>query len=317
MTAPLLEVRGLSTWYPVRRGVLARVHGHVQAVTDVTLRVEPGETLGLVGESGCGKSTLGRTIVGLEAPRAGEILFRGQRVPAGPRPPALRRAIQMVFQDPVAALNPRLTVLDMLTEGAVYHGLVDGPREAFAQRLLDEVGLDASALHRYPFEFSGGQRQRLNIARALSLKPDLVVCDEAVSALDVSIQAQVLNLLADLQERRGLAYLFISHDLGVVRFMARRIAVMYLGRVVEEGPADDVLAQPLHPYTEALVRAMPVPGGPRRLHAPLAGEPPSPARPPAGCPFHPRCPHARPACRTAFPAAVARGERTVRCVLHG
>ena len=316
MSAPLLEIKQLSTWYPIRRGVLARTVGYVQAVTEVSLTLAEGETLGLVGESGCGKSTLGRTLVGLEVPRAGEILFRGERLPGPRRTTAQRRAIQMVFQDPVAALNPRLTVQELLTEGMAYHGLLEGPPAEAARGLLAEVGLDASALYRYPHEFSGGQRQRINIARALSLRPDVLVCDEAVSALDVSVQAQVLNLLMELKEKRRLSYLFISHDLGVVRFLADRIAVMYLGRVVEEGPAAQVLDAPLHPYTRALVSAVPVPGQPRAARQVLSGELPSPARPPAGCPFHPRCPVVLPVCRETWPAQGGDSAHRVHCHLH-
>ena len=315
MSAPLLEVKNLSTWYPIRRGVLARTVGHVQAVTEVSLTLAEGETLGLVGDSGCGKSTLGRTLVGLETPRAGEVWYRGQLLPER-RSSEQRRAIQMVFQDPVAALNPRMTVLDLLTEGLAHHSLLTGPREDAALQLLADVGMDASALHRYPFEFSGGQRQRINIARALSLRPAVLVCDEAVSALDVSVQAQVLNLLMDLKERYRLSYLFISHDLSVVRFISDRIAVMYLGRVVEEGPAEQVIDHPLHPYTEALVSAIPVPGQPRGARQILTGELPSPARPPAGCPFHPRCPKVLPVCRGAWPAVHRAGLHSVHCHLH-
>lgn len=316
MTTSLLDVRNLTTWYPIRRGVLSRTVGHVQAVTEVSLTLNEGETLGLVGESGCGKSTLARTLIGLETARSGEVLFRGRRLGARDRSPEDRRAIQMVFQDPVAALNPRLTVLDLLTEGLVHHGLLQGTREDAALKLLADVGLDGSALHRYPFEFSGGQRQRLNIARALSLRPSLMICDEAVSALDVSVQAQVLNLLMELKEKYRLSYLFISHDLGVVRFISDRIAVMYLGRVVEEGPAEAVLDKPRHPYTEALVAAVPVPGQPRAARRALSGELPSPARPPAGCPFHPRCLKVMPICRTSWPARFEKDGHYAHCHLH-
>lgn len=315
MSAPLLEVKSLSIWYPIRRGVLARTVGHVQAVTGVSLTLGEGETLGLVGESGCGKSTLGRTLVGLEEARSGEILFRGRPLEGRNRSAEDRRAIQMVFQDPVAALNPRMTVVDLLTEGLDHHRLLAGSREDAALQLLSDVGLDASALHRYPFEFSGGQRQRINIARALSLRPALLVCDEAVSALDVSVQAQVLNLLMDLKEKYRLSYLFISHDLGVIRFLSDRIAVMYLGRVVEEGPATQVMDQPHHPYTQALVSAVPVPGQVRSARQVLSGELPSPANPPAGCPFHPRCPKVMPICRSVFPPLHREEMRAAHCHL--
>ena len=228
-----------------------------------------------------------------------------------------RRAIQMVFQDPVAALNPRLTVQDLLTEGLAYHGLLERPPKEVALELLADVGLDSSALHRYPHEFSGGQRQRINIARALSLRPAVLVCDEAVSALDVSVQAQVLNLLMDLKSRHQLSYLFISHDLGVVRYISDRIAVMYLGRVVEEGPAEQVMDAPCHPYTEALVSAVPGAGLARATRPVLRGELPSPARPPAGCPFHPRCPRVLETCRTAWPRECRKSPaHRVHCHLH-
>jgi len=317
MNAPLLEVKQLTTWYPIRRGVLARTVGHVQAVTDVSFTLGEGETLGLVGESGCGKSTLGRTLVGLEEPRAGEIWLRGARLPGVHRTAEQRRTIQMVFQDPVAALNPRLTVQDLLTEGLIHHGLLQGTPAEAARALLADVGLDDSARHRYPHEFSGGQRQRINIARALSLRPSVLVCDEAVSALDVSVQAQVLNLLMDLKDKYRLSYLFISHDLSVVRFISDRIAVMYLGRVVEEGSAGAIMEQPRHPYTEALVSAVPVVGQPARARTVLTGELPSPARPPTGCPFHPRCPKVLPVCSTRWPEETRDGPRRMHCHLHG
>ena len=316
MSEPLLEVRHLSTWYPIRRGVLARTVGYVQAVTGASVMLGEGETLGLVGESGCGKSTLGRTLVGLETPREGEILFRGQRLPGGFRTPEQRRAIQMVFQDPVAALNPRLTVQELLTEGLIHHRLLQGTPEQAALKLLEDVGMEGSALHRYPFEFSGGQRQRINIARALSLRPSVLVCDEAVSALDVSVQAQVLNLLMDLKEKYRLSLLFISHDLSVVRFISDRIAVMYLGRIVEEGLAEQVMDRPRHPYTEALVSAVPAPGQPRGRRIVLTGELPSPSRPPTGCPFHPRCPKVMPVCRETWPASFQLPGGRVNCHLH-
>ena len=314
MTA-LLELRNVSTWYPVRRGIMARTVGHIKAVQDVSLSIAQGETVGLVGESGCGKSTLGRTIVGLETPASGEILLRGKTVPRV-RSQEHRRDVQMVFQDPVAALNPRLTVLDLLTEAMVHHGILEGTREHAAAQLLQDVGLDASALHRYPFEFSGGQRQRISIARALSLRPSLIICDEAVSALDVSVQAQVINLLMDLKEKHNLSYLFISHDLSVVRFVSDRIAVMYLGRIVEEGSAEAVLERPRHPYTQALISAVPVPGRETRERQVLKGELPSPARPPSGCPFHPRCPHVMEQCRSENPAPRRVEGQNVCCHLY-
>ncbi len=316
MSAPLLEVNGLTTWFPIRRGVWSRTVGHVQALTEVDLAVREGETVALVGESGCGKTTLGRTIVGLETPRAGAMRWRGQPLPGGIRPPELQRQIQMIFQDPAASLNPRLTILDLLTEALVYHGLLNEPREQAALRLLNDVGLDASALHRYPFEFSGGQRQRISVARALALKPSLIICDEAVSALDVSVQAQVLNLLMDLKEKYRLSYLFISHDINVVRFIADRVAVMYLGRIVEEGPTEAVLSDPAHPYMQALISAVPMPGVERRARQVLRGELPSPSRPPGGCAFHPRCPRVMDVCRAARPTPLQPESKSQKVSCH-
>ncbi len=313
---PLLEIENVSTWFPIRSGVMGRVSGHVKAVTDVSLTINEGETLGLVGESGCGKTTLGRTLVGLETAREGTLRFRGHPLPGRHRPKALRRDIQMIFQDPQASLNPRMTVLDILTEGIIEHGLLEGSREDAAARLLNDVGLDASAFHRYPFEFSGGQRQRINIARALSLRPSLMVCDEAVSALDVSVQAQIINLLLDLKDRYNLSYLFISHDLGVVRFIAQRVAVMYLGRIVETGPVAKVFDSPKHPYTEALLSAIPVPGSDKRSRIVLGGEMPSPANPPGGCPFHPRCHKVLPICHVQRPEESLVDGVKVHCHLH-
>ncbi len=263
---PLLEVRDLRTWYPVRRGVLGRTVAQVRAVDGVSLSLRAGETLGVVGESGCGKTTLARTILLLERPRAGRILIEGQDILTlrGAELKGYRRTVQVVFQDPFASLNPRHTVLDLITEGMLAHGLAtpSGRREA-AVRLLADVGLEAAALERYPHAFSGGQRQRIAIARALALEPRLLICDEAVSALDLSVRAQILNLLAELRARRGLAYLFITHDFGVVRHLADSIVVMRNGRIVEEGPADEVLGAPRHPYTRQLLAAVPRVGGRR------------------------------------------------------
>ncbi|MBR0460238.1 MAG: ABC transporter ATP-binding protein [Victivallales bacterium] len=304
-TVDILSIQNLKVWFPIRKGILNRVVGYVRAVDGVSLQVAPGETLALVGESGCGKTTLGRAILGLVPVTSGEIAFEGRSLEglSSRELRKLRRHCQMVFQDPFSSLNPRMTILDILTEAMVYHGLVPAAkREEAAISLLAEVGLGPDVLHRYPHEFSGGQRQRISIARALSLQPSFLICDEPVSALDVSVQAQVINLLMDLREKRHLAYLFISHDLSVVRLIAQRIAVMYLGRIVETGPAKEVMESPLHPYTQALLAAVPKPGRPRGEMRPLEGEQPSPANPPAGCPFHPRCPHATPECARECPS---------------
>jgi oligopeptide/dipeptide ABC transporter ATP-binding protein len=305
MTTPLLQIQDLKTWFPIRRGVLARTKGYVRAVDGVSLDIHAGETVGLVGESGCGKTTLGRTVMGLEPRRAGAI--RLGDAPLWPRRHEdclpFRRRLQMIFQDPYSSLNPRLTVLEIVTEGLIEHGLArPGERSEAGKRLLAEVGMDADVLYRYPHEFSGGQRQRISIARAMALRPELVICDEPVSALDVSVRAQVLNLLIDLGAAHNLSYLFISHDLGVIRRISNRVVVMYLGVVVESGPTAAILDAPAHPYTRALISAIPVPFGDRRRRIVLSGEVPSAARPPSGCRFHTRCPHATPDCARTVPA---------------
>jgi oligopeptide/dipeptide ABC transporter ATP-binding protein len=285
MTAPLLEVRDLTKRYPDR----------TLAVAGVSLRVHAGETLGLVGESGCGKTTLGRCILRLLEPTSGTITFDGRDVRALDRDAmrGLRREMQLVFQDPFASLDPRMTVGAIVREGLLIHRIAEGAdADARVARLLDEVGLRADAAQRYPHEFSGGQRQRIGIARALAVEPRLIVCDEPVSALDVSVQAQVVNLLQELQRARGLAYVFIAHDLSVVEHIAHRVAVMYLGRIVELGPTAAIFREPKMPYTRALLSAVPAadPTAERR-RAVLGGDVPSPAHPPSGCAFHPRCPH--------------------------
>ncbi len=315
--APLLEIRDLCTWFPIRRGFFSSVTGHVRAVDGVSLSIGRQETLGLVGESGCGKTTLGRTILGLERATGGQALFEGQdllTLPSRARQ-AIRPRLQMIFQDPYSSLNPRMTILNIVTEGLVQHRLLRGPREPAAVRLLDEVGLPPDAIHRYPFEFSGGQRQRISLARVLALRPDFIVCDEALSALDVSVQAQMLNLLMDLKERHALSYLFISHDLGVVKHLSDRVAVMYLGHIVEEGRTGEIMDQPRHPYTQALIDAVRVPGRPRGRKIVLAGEIPSPSNPPSGCPFHTRCPQTMDICRREYPAESREGSRRVYCHL--
>ncbi|HEX5633410.1 MAG TPA: oligopeptide/dipeptide ABC transporter ATP-binding protein, partial [Gemmatimonadales bacterium] len=318
MAEPLLVVRDLVKHY-LARGFLVPDSPPVRAVDGVSLEVAKGETLGLVGESGCGKSTVGRTILRLQEPTSGSARLDGAEIfrlsPDALR--ATRRRMQMVFQDPYGSLNPRMTIGDAVAEGIRIHGLARG--SAVRERvtaLLEEVGLDPGYSARYPHEFSGGQRQRIGIARALAVEPELIVADEPVSALDVSVQAQVLNLLADLQRQRGLAYLFIAHDLAVVRQIAHRVAVMYLGHIVETGPVDAVLAAPRHPYTIALRSAVPEPDPARQGgRIVLSGDPPSPAAPPPGCPFHTRCFHpSRSArCRSERPALRPVEAQLVAC----
>ena len=304
---PLLEVQDLVVHFRRRSGLLGARLETVQAVNGVSLAIGRRQTLGLVGESGCGKTTLARAVLRLVDRTAGTVRFDGRDLFALDRRELrrIRRRLQIVFQDPLASLNPRRTIGQAVREGLEIHHLAEGEAaDRKVRSLLDEVGLTADAAGKYPHEFSGGQRQRACIARALAVEPDLLVCDEPVSALDVSVQAQVLNLLADLQARHALSYLFISHDLAVVRHVAPRVTVMYLGRIVEEGPAAELYDRPRHPYTQALLSAVPVPDpATRRARIVLPGDPPSPIRPPSGCPFHPRCPHpARDAiCRTERP----------------
>ena len=295
--APLLCVEDLRTYFPVRRGVFSRVRDHVRAVDGVSFTIAKGKTLGLVGESGSGKTTVGRTLLRLIPATAGYVAYRGVSVLSLGRGDlrALRRHMQMIFQDPFGSLNPRMTVGQIVAEPmAVHHLAARAERKDRVASLLERVGLTADYVNRYPHEFSGGQRQRIGIARALSVEPEFIVCDEPVSALDVSIQGQVLNLLSDIQDELGLSYLFIAHNLAVVEHFADDVAVMYLGRIVELSGREALYRAPTHPYTQALLSAVPEPEpGAARSRVRLEGEVPSPVNPPAGCPFHPRCPHTR------------------------
>ncbi|MGV1895900.1 oligopeptide/dipeptide ABC transporter ATP-binding protein [Agrobacterium vitis] len=292
----LLSVRNLSTQYAGARGT-------VRAVDDVSLEIEAGETVALVGESGCGKSSLGKSLMRLVEPSSGQITFQGGDVTAmSPRDlRGIRRRIQMIFQDPFASLNPRQTIRTILTTPLKVHGIGDGKRRReIVEAIIEQVGLPAGSLDRYPHEFSGGQRQRIGIARAIILEPELVVCDEPVSALDLSIQAQILNLLVELKSRLSLSYLFVSHDLSVVRYFSDRVLVMYLGKIVESAPTAELWANPRHPYTRALLAAVPDPAR-RKQAAPISGDLPSPHNPPSGCRFHTRCPLATDLCREKAP----------------
>ena len=325
MSEPLLRVDGLKVHFPVHRGVLfPKQVAAVKAVDGVSFDLARGETLGLVGESGCGKSTTGLAILRMQALSAGRIEFEGRDITAYGKSQMqpLRRRMQMVYQDPYGSLNPRMKVSVIIGEPLVVHGLA-GDRVAYQNRiatLMQTVGLLPDMADRYPHEFSGGQRQRIGIARALALEPSLIVCDEPVSALDVSIQAQVVNVFIELQQRLGLAYLFIAHDLAVVRHVSHRVAVMYLGRIVEIASRDDLYREPLHPYTQALLSAVPVANPEvesRRQRVVVQGEVPSALNPPSGCRFHPRCPQAMDVCRNSDPALTAlTGQRSVACHLY-
>jgi oligopeptide/dipeptide ABC transporter ATP-binding protein len=317
----LLRVEGLCTWFPVKKGVLRRTVGHVRAVDGVDLRVRRGSTLALVGESGCGKTTVGRSILRLVPPTRGKVLFEGADLAALPeaelRP--YRRHIQMVFQDPMTSLDPRLRVRDIIAEGMEAFGIGhnDTERTERAAALLAKVQLSPDHLWRFPHQFSGGQRQRIGIARALAVEPKLLICDEAVSALDVSIQAQILNLLGQLRDDLGLTYLFITHDLGVVRYLADEVAVMYLGRIVETGSTEGLFAKPQHPYTQGLLAAVPsVDPDERRIKARVLGDVPSPEHPPLGCRFHTRCPFVFDRCPREEPELYAVPGGQSRCFLN-
>ena len=318
--SPLLRVEGLVKHFPIRKGVFGRAAGAVRAVDGVSFTLHAGHTLGIVGESGCGKSTLGRLVLRLIEATAGRVVFAGTNLGMldASALRAQRRAMQIIFQDPYSSLNPRMTVGQILAEPLSLHGLHRGRHAERVAELLQIVGLAPDHAQRYPHEFSGGQRQRIGIARALAVEPQLIVCDEAVSALDVSVQAQVVNLLQDLQQRLGLAYIFIAHDLAVVRHIASHIAVMYLGRIVELSSKRELFAQPRHPYTQALLSAIPepVPGrnaGSRHARILLQGDVPSPSHPPSGCSFHSRCIHVRPDCIQATPALLDDAGHATAC----
>lgn len=301
----LLNVENLVKYFPIKAGLFKRVVNHVKAVDDVSFQVHKGETLGLVGESGCGKTTTARTVLRLQEPTSGVVEFEGRNILTLTRAELrlLRRDMQIIFQDPYSSLNPRLTVGQIIGEPLLIHGIADGKgREKRVQELLQVVGLASYHYRRYPHEFSGGQRQRIGIARALALNPKLIVCDEPVSALDVSIQSQVLNLLEDLQGEFDLTYMFIAHNLSVVRHISDRVGVMYLGRLAELASSQDLYTNPLHPYTQALLLAIPQPNPRRkREHVSVTGDVPSPIDPPSGCRFHTRCPFAEPVCKEDVP----------------
>jgi oligopeptide/dipeptide ABC transporter ATP-binding protein len=331
--ATILEVEGLRKWFPIRRGLMRKIVGHVRAVDEVSFSIRKGETLSLVGESGCGKTTTSRCILRAIEPTDGAIRFRGEdgrqvdvaRVPKGELRP-LRRQMQMIFQDPFSSLNPRMTVMDIIGEPLLVNGMRDvEARRRRVRELMDLVQLPSAYMNRFPHAFSGGQRQRIGIARALALNPALIVADEPVSALDVSVQAQIVNLLLDLQDRLGLSYLFVAHDLSVVKHVSDRVAVMYVGKSVEVAPTERLFARPLHPYTEALLSAVPVPDPRRRSERiVLKGEIADPAHPPPGCYFHPRCPYAVERCKVEPPVLreledgrQARCHRAEELVLEG
>jgi peptide/nickel transport system ATP-binding protein len=316
----LLCVSGLQTWYPIRKGLMRRRTGWVQAVSDVSFQIARGQTFALVGESGCGKTTVGLSLLRLESPQKGEVHFEGRDLlklePDSMR--AARQHLQIIFQDPMASLDPRMRIRDQLAEGMKSFGIGANERERLdrVRALLERVQLDPDTMDRYPHEFSGGQRQRICIARALAVEPRLIVCDESVSALDVSIQAQILNLLRELQDEFGLSYLFITHDLSVVRYLAHEVAVMYLGKIVEQGPTERIFNAPAHPYTKGLLAASPSIDPARRGAVPaVLGDVPSPSDPPAGCHFHTRCDVVMDRCRTQAPPLYEIEGGRSRCFL--
>ncbi len=316
----LLEVENLVTWFPISGGIFGQTVGYVKAVDGVSFELRRGETLGLVGESGCGKTTVVRSVMRLIEPRSGRVMFDGEDVTAMDREELrrIRPKMQMIFQDPYGSLNPRLTIGDIIGEAAEFHGLVRGKlRDQRVRELLEVVGLSPGHIRRYPHEFSGGQRQRIGIARALAMNPKLVICDEPVSALDVSIQSQILNLLQDLQDKLDVTYLFVAHGLHVVKHVSSRVAVMYLGKIVEISPADELYENPRHPYTLALVSSIPVPNPKRKIRrVVLEGDVPSPVNPPSGCRFHTRCPEAKDVCKESEPEMKTVGtDHRVACHL--
>ncbi|MBO9668191.1 MAG: dipeptide ABC transporter ATP-binding protein [Bdellovibrio sp.] len=320
MNEIILEAKNIKKYFPIKKGLLLREVASVKAVDDVSLVVRKGETLGLVGESGCGKSTLGRTLIRLYEPTAGDIQFEGQDFLKlkGEALRKKRRDMQMIFQDPYASLDPRMTVGQAIRQPMDIHNVGSAEeREKRVLELMELVGLRKSAVNRYPHEFSGGQRQRISIARAIALNPELIICDEPVSALDVSIQAQILNLLEDLQQKLGLTYIFISHDLSVIEHICDRIAVMYLGKIVEIAERDELFKNPKHPYTQALIGAIPRVGhGKKKMKKSLGGEVPSPINPPPGCSFHTRCPYVMDICKTKVPVLEGQGGHLKSCWLE-